>query len=248
MRGAEIFLMYQDGAGNVTLSTRSGVGHVMPQYTQRTSVELLAGSGVADGEMVANVRCGDCQGASLTGDSGWLSAWKTGQPLNSQDRSARIDYHDDHAIFQIDLRQASVSSDSNPFTSTDGGSSPGGNNTNSDGSGNGGGNIVSGGGGSGAAVSSTLLYAHGILMMIVWVILYPAGALLMPFIGKWIFHATFQTIAFLGMWAGLGLGYIIANRLGIVSCNATYFPGGLFTNTDSSGKTRILVSESWCAP
>lgn len=219
MRGAEIFLMYQDGSGNVTLSTRSGVGHVMPQYTQRSEVELLAGSGVVNDEMVANVRCGDCQSASLTGSSGWISAWKTGQAINSQDKSARIDYHDDHSIFQIDLSQASITSDANPFTGTDGGSNPNGNNTSGDGNGggSGGGNIVSPGGGSGSPVSSTLLYGHGVLMMIVWVILYPAGALMMPFIGKWIFHAAFQTMAFLAMWAGLGLGYVLAHRLGIVS-------------------------------
>ncbi|KAJ4163476.1 hypothetical protein LMH87_005200 [Akanthomyces muscarius] len=217
MRGAEIFLMYQDGSGNVTLSTRSGVGHVMPQYTQRSEVELLAGSGVVNDEMVANVRCGDCQSASLTGSSGWISAWKTGQAINSQDKSARIDYHDDHSIFQIDLSQASITSDANPFTGTDGGSNPNGNNTSGDGNGggSGGGNIVSPGGGSGSPVSSTLLYGHGVLMMIVWVILYPAGALMMPFIGKWIFHAAFQTMAFLAMWAGLGLGYVLAHRLGI---------------------------------
>ncbi|KAJ6786302.1 hypothetical protein PWT90_09266 [Aphanocladium album] len=223
MRGAEIFLMYQDGAGNVTLSTRSGVGHVMPQYTQRSEVELLAGSGVVGDEMVANVRCGDCQKADLKSSSGWISAWKVGDPINSKDLSANIPYHDDHSIFQIDLSKASVSSDSNPFTSTDTGSNPAGNNpTNGNGSngngngssGGGGGNIVSGGS-SGGPVSNALLYGHGILMMIVWVILYPAGALLMPFIGKWMFHAAFQTIAFLAMWAGLGMGYVLSNRLGI---------------------------------
>lgn len=234
MRGAEIFLMYQDGSGNVTLSTRSGTGHVMPQYTQRSEVELLAGSGVVDGEMVANVRCADCQSASLSGSSSWISAWKAGQAIDSQDKSARIDYHDDHSVFQVDLSQASISSDANPFTGNNGG-------------GNGGGSIVSPGGGSGSAVSSTLLYAHGVLMMIVWVILYPAGALLMPFIGKWVFHAAFQTMAFLAMWAGLGLGYVLAHRLGIVSSipSITALPDR-FANTNSFGKTPIRVWGSSC--
>ncbi|KAM3462184.1 hypothetical protein MY5147_004375 [Beauveria neobassiana] len=207
MQGADIFIVYQDGAGNVTLSTRPGTGHVMPQHAERSAVELLAGSGVVGDEMVANVRCGDCTSASLTGDSGWIAAWKAGEPINSQDTSARINYHDDHSSFQIDLRQAAISADSNPFTGTDQG-----NNNNGNGNG-GGGNIISGGGGSSSAASNTLPLAHGILMMIVWVILYPAGALLMPIIGKWMFHSLFQTIAFLAMWAGLGMGYVLADRM-----------------------------------
>ncbi|KAJ3481640.1 hypothetical protein NLG97_g7769 [Lecanicillium saksenae] len=201
MRGAEIFLMYQDGAGNVTLSTRAGTDHIMPQYSKR-SAELLAGSGVIGDEMIANIRCGDCKKADLKKSSNWISAWKVGNAINSKDTNADIDYHDAHSNFQIDLSQAAVSSDSNPFTSTDSGSNPSGSNpssgggsNNDSGSGSGGGNIVSGGS-TGGPVSNALLYGHGILMTIVWVILYPAGALLMPFMG-------------------LGMGYVISHRLGI---------------------------------
>ncbi|ATY58696.1 cellobiose dehydrogenase [Cordyceps militaris] len=224
MSGAQIFLMYKDGTGNVTLSTRTGTGHVMPQHTQRPAVALLAGSGVVDGQMIANVRCSDCApSASLSAASGWLSAWKATGALSSQDVAARIDYHDDHAVFQIDLGQAALAEDENPFVASSGGSggsSGGGTNdgtgSGGTGSGGGGGSIVSpGGGGSGSGVSPALRYGHGVLMMIVWVILYPAGALLMPLLGKWIFHAAFQTIAFLAMWAGLGLGYVMADQLGI---------------------------------
>lgn len=246
MSGSDIFLMYQDGAGNVTLSTRPGAQHVMPQYAQRSDVDLLAGSGVMDGKMVANVRCGDCKKLDLKGNSGWISAWKVGDAINSKDKSARIDYHDDHSIFQVDLSKASISSDSNPFTSAEGGSNPTGNNSTS-GSGNNNGNgsgsnVVSGGSTSGP-VSNALRYGHGVLMMIVWVILYPAGALMMPFIGKWMFHATFQTVAFLAMWAGLGLGYTVAHRLGIVSDVACISFEDKLANIISSSRTRTHVSE-----
>ena len=60
MAGATIFAMYQDGNGNVTISSRDGgPGHVEPQFDSAifAGVELLDGSGVVDGVMRANVRC-----------------------------------------------------------------------------------------------------------------------------------------------------------------------------------------------
>ncbi len=60
MRGAVVFVMYQDGNGNVTISARDGnQGHVEPQFdsTLAAGVQLLAGSGVVNGIMIANVKC-----------------------------------------------------------------------------------------------------------------------------------------------------------------------------------------------
>ena len=60
MAGSTIFAMYQDGKGNVTISARDGgAGHVEPQFDSAifAGVELLAGSGVVNGVMTANVRC-----------------------------------------------------------------------------------------------------------------------------------------------------------------------------------------------
>lgn len=57
MAGATIFVMYADGNGNVTVSPRSGVGHVMPKYNDQASITLLAGSGVMNGNMTANFKC-----------------------------------------------------------------------------------------------------------------------------------------------------------------------------------------------
>ncbi len=213
MNGAQIFLMYANGNGNVTVSPRKGTGHVMPQYSQR-SFELLEGSGVENDTMVANVVCRDCSSLKLGGSNSWISAWKQGSPLDSTELDATITQHDAHSIFQIDFAQASISSDANPFL--------GGNTNSGSGNGNGGGSnppVVSGGGSSGGIGSSSgmLPWAHGIIMMLVFVVMYPVGGILMPALGKWIIHASWQMTAFLAMWAGLGIGYTIAHRNGIVS-------------------------------
>lgn len=61
MRGANIFVIYANADGtNVTLSPRLGVGNVMPLYNEAANVELLGGSGIANGMMTANVKCSSC--------------------------------------------------------------------------------------------------------------------------------------------------------------------------------------------
>ncbi|KAI9171377.1 hypothetical protein HJFPF1_00859 [Paramyrothecium foliicola] len=230
MAGAEIFLMYQDGNGNVTLSTRAGEGHVMPQYTERSDVELLEGSGVSDGQMIANVRCGSCSSLELAGQNSWIAAWSQGDSLASTSPSEPISVHDDNTVFSVDFAQAAVSSDANPFVGSnagDGTGNEGGNDGGSSGNGNGsdsdsgsGSNSGSGGGGVQEVVSdntNTLVLAHGIVMTIVFVGAYPLGSMLMPLLGKWYIHAAWQTLAFLGMWAGFALGYVVAERDGYVS-------------------------------
>jgi hypothetical protein len=60
MAGASIFVMYADGTGNVTISARDGgQGHAEPQHdsTVQSGITLLAGSGIVDGKMIANVHC-----------------------------------------------------------------------------------------------------------------------------------------------------------------------------------------------
>lgn len=208
MRGADIFIMYQDGSGNVTLSTRDGVGEVMPEHVERSDVELLEGSGVMtdEGYMVANVRCGDCADRlDMAGTNDWIAAWQSGDALNSADPAETITIHDGEAELQIDFAGALVASESDPFSnSTDGGTVQNEPETEAT------------GGGSGTDYDSILL-AHGIIMTIVFVGLYPLGALLMPLLGNWLVHASFQIIAFLLMWAGFALGYMYAEHDGYVS-------------------------------
>lgn len=218
MRNAQMFLVYQDGSGNVTLSTRTASGHSMPQYSERSGVELIEGSGVIGSKIVANIKCSDCSSLKFDGSNDWIAAWREGDSLASSSRSAIIQEHDDNAKFAVNFSQASISSDSNPFIESSGS----GNTTESDSSSNSGNsNSGSSGGSGGSAVTEkkedddddeTLIYAHGIIMSIVFLIGYPIGAVLMPLIGSWIIHAAWQMLAFLGMWAGFGIGYVIAKK------------------------------------
>lgn len=240
MSGAEMFIVYQDGSGNVTLSTRVGSGHTQPRYSQRDGVELLEGSGVVDDKIVANIRCTDCEKLELGGTNTWIAAWREGDSLDSNSPLANIQVHDDNGSFEVDFAQATISSDANPFvnSSSDGGSGGSGSNsgnkpgndtnTDSDSDSNSG---SSGGGAvteTNEGASNTLVWAHGIVMSVVFLIGYPLGAALMPLVGKWQIHASWQVLAFLGMWAGFGIGYYLADRDGYVS---PFFHDALASNS-----------------
>ncbi|KAK5125493.1 hypothetical protein LTR85_000604 [Meristemomyces frigidus] len=125
MAGSNIFVMYTSSSGtNVTVSPRLGTGHVQPQHDTDAQITLLAGSGVSNGRMTANVRCSNCGSWSggtmdFTGSSSnWIHAYKSGSALNSDDLGESISQHDDAAAFTWDLSQAKGGSDVNPFTSS----------------------------------------------------------------------------------------------------------------------------------
>lgn len=208
MRGSSMFVIYQDGNNNITLSTRQGTGHNMPQYVSRTDVELLQGSGIINGTMVANIRCSSC--SDVSSFSNWIAAWKTGSPLNSSNPSQSIGYHDGQSSFVVDLAHASVNSDANPFLLPN--SSINGQTSGATG--------VSGivtGGRSRNNERHILALSHGIIMTVVFLSGFPIGSIMMPLIGNWIIHASWQILSFLGMWAGFALGYIIASQHNSVS-------------------------------
>ncbi|KAI8950991.1 iron reductase domain protein [Xylaria longipes] len=222
MAGSNIFVMYADGAGNVTVSARKGVGYVEPEHQTDTQLQLLAGSGIVDNgkTMMANVRCANCEswdGGSLSLTStraGFIAAWKEGSPLNSKSVEAQISKHDSHDVFTFDLTKATIADDSNPFVGTSNGGSGEGSTTPPD-NGNSGADE-----GSGSSVPSwireipTLQSAHGILMSIVMVILYPIGSILMPLFGSWVLHAVWQIVSFIAMWAAFAIGVVLAQRTG----------------------------------
>jgi uncharacterized membrane protein YgcG len=245
MQGSNIFLMYQDGQGNVTLSPRIGPFHQMPMLdTSSTAAQLtvLAGSGLsADGKTItANFRCSNCKSwtgggsISLTDSScDFVGSWKQGPSLATTDKTAMIFQHDDTSVFQLDLTKAVISDDSNPYS---GGGGSGGSNSSSGGSGNSGSGSSSGGSGNGGSSGSgsgsssggvvviesgttqpMLIVAHGFIMAITILVLYPLGSLLMPLFGKWYIHSTWQLFAYCLMWTGFGLGITCAKQLGIVS-------------------------------
>ncbi|KAG6021495.1 hypothetical protein E4U40_005257 [Claviceps sp. LM458 group G5] len=196
MVGSDMFVVYDNGNGNVTLSTRPGLKHGMPEYKAHPGVTLLAGSGIVDGQMVANVRCSSCSTLSLKSINSWSSAWKKGASLASMNQAARIPYHDGHDSFSVDFSKAAVSSDSNPFV----------------------GNVAAAVSGSGVSQEDSssdnkgLLYAHGIIMSLVFLIGFPVGSMLMPLLGKWLVHASWQIVAFILMWVGFGVGYVLSRR------------------------------------
>lgn len=215
MPGANIFVMYADGRGNVTVSPRAGRGQFMPQFDSNVRIRLLAGSGISsDGQtMVANFACSNCQrwgGGSMSLAStgaNYIGAYLVGAgPENPTSQSATIDVHDNHASWQFDLTRAAIATNANPYVAAS--------------TGPGAGNGVSTGpaAGSGEGVTQVqnssntaqLMMAHGVIMALVMVFLYPLGSLLMPLLGNWMVHGGLQMISFLLMWTGFGLGYVVS--------------------------------------
>lgn len=202
MEGSDMFVMYASGNNNVTLSTRSGTGHVMPEHVARNDVQLIEGSGIHDGHMVANIQCSGCGNLTLSRPSGWIAAWAQGEPLNSASPTERIFQHDGFDSFSVDLAQATIGADQNPFMDPAAAPSTG----------------------NGSAVSGVRTrprhirgIVHGILMAVVFLIGFPLGSSVMPLVGSWILHASWQMLAFLAMWAGFGIGYVVSQRSRVVS-------------------------------
>lgn len=208
MDGSQMLVVYQDGAGNVTLSTRTGSGHSMPEYSQTSGTQLLSGSGVSGGNMIAAVELGlESSGLDVSGSNSWISAWKTGSALDSSDAGASIEQHDSYDGFSVDLSKATIASNTNPFANASTLSSGTGS-TGSAGSG-----VTS----SGIVSSDGMVKAHGIIMALAFLVGFPAGAVIMGLLGSWKIHAAWQMLAFIGMWIGFGLGKISADKHGQVS-------------------------------
>lgn len=199
MTGSTMFVVYQDGTGNVTLSTRKGHGHDMPTYNSMSNVKLIEGSGISNKTMVANIQWDKISSIDLGGSNHWISAWKKGSPLNTGDTSTDFDEHDGTDRFSVDLSKATVSGNTSPFTNSS-------NIQPND-------NAVSGGGGGEDHTGSI----HGVIMAVVFLLGFPIGSALMPLLGKWLVHASWQIVAFVGMWIGFGVGKVAADRGGDVS-------------------------------
>lgn len=233
MGGSTMILIYADGSGNITLSGRSARGEVQPllDSTTQAGLTLLAGSAVAaDGSMVANIKCTSftLQGSSMSA-SEWIFASRQGSALNSKSTSATLQQHNgQHAAFTADLTQASIAQDANPFvasaanpsssagTGTASGATPSSTGT-SGGSTSGG--STSGGSTSGGAtiiVSSAqkerenYKKAHGIVMGITVVLLFPIGAMFMRLVGSPWVHGALQLFSLAALIVGFGLGVKLA--------------------------------------
>lgn len=204
MAGANMFLVYQSSnAENITMSPRTAPGHAPPTLKPEIQLSVLPGTGVRDGFMTANVWCETClnhEGGLWNRDSTasqWIWAYKIGPPMNSDDISADIDFHDEFGRVVIDLTRTSAdpSSREDPFMNPiwDAvrplGDPEGDNN--------------------GALSEKAII--HGCLMAITFVLLMPTFAILVPLsaivpISVTRVHAPLQGLSLCAAIAGLGLG------------------------------------------
>lgn len=205
MKGSQMFIMYANAAGtNVTLSPRLSSGHNEPSAQSGPKVVLLAGSGIANGNMTANILCQKCNtwtgGSMNLSGSGqpWIWATKSGKPVKSDSTSASIQQHDDgaYASFKLDLDVLSSENSTNPFLDL----------ANA--------HIIDAGQSS-AGYDGIAVPIHGVVMCLVFVIGFPVGAFLIrlaSFRGLVWIHAGVQSLSYLGAIIGLGLGVYIANQ------------------------------------
>ncbi|KAM0720651.1 hypothetical protein Q7P37_004788 [Cladosporium fusiforme] len=213
MSNANMFLMYSSADGSdVTLSPRNAPGHQMPTHNDAADITILDGSGISNGRMTANVRCGNCtQWSTGTLDlqgsnSDWVYAYQQGSQIDSDDTNAIITQHDRTGSFQWDLSRATGgtgTNESNPFTNaatTD---------TSSTGR-----QMMS------QAAKNNYIRAHGSLAAIAFVFIFPLGAILIRLASfrllAWT-HGGLQIFGYALFTAAAGLGIWMANAGGALT-------------------------------
>ena len=215
MRGANMFVVYTSGTSenNVTVSPRLGKGHIEPEHNPDADVTVLDGSGFFDNErMTANIRCDSClswDGGSedvTSTSSPWIWSVKYGDPLNSDSVSAEIHIHDDKGAASVNLKKATgtlstdmgSSSNFNPFAEINSATVT----------------TAQNGESSATTTLNRKKLAHAILMILVFVLFFPFGALAL-----YVFPSTIVTHAVLQLFnlgiaiAGLGLGVSMSREL-----------------------------------
>ena len=214
MAGSNIFVIYSDGHGNVTLSPRHGAGHFEPETDTQANVTLLEGSGVKGGMMIANILCANCNrwnggSTDFTGSSGdWVHASLPGDPLDSTKLDEEIQEHNDHGSFTWAYSTAQGGQDVNPFVSrvgSNGVSSPPQTNGGSSQS------SVSNDDNEPGEASNTMITAHGAVASVTFLVLFPVGAIIIRILklSPWV-HAGLQIFAYCCFIAAAGLGIYIA--------------------------------------
>ncbi|KAK3701429.1 hypothetical protein LTR37_015527 [Vermiconidia calcicola] len=212
MAGSNIFVIYSDGRGNVTLSARRGEGHFEPEHDSSANVTLLEGSGISNGRMVANVLCRNCErwqggSADFTSEQGtWIHASRPGRSLRTMDLDANLEQHEDNGAFVWDYSAAKGGANVNPFVS---GVEESVVSTPPPDMADGDAEIVA----NTEVVSDALLTAHGTLAAITFLVLLPVGAMILrvPGINIWI-HAGFQIFNHCCFVAAAGLGIYMATQ------------------------------------
>jgi hypothetical protein len=127
---------------------------------------------------------------------------------------AQITFHDSMTVFQVDFADATISSNSNPFLGNEESSDDDNSTADGDDDNDGDDAVVED---SSDDKPDTIILAHGVIMTLVFAVLYPLGSSLMLLLGKWYIHAAWQAVAYLLMWAGFGLGSWFAKHDDVVS-------------------------------
>jgi hypothetical protein len=205
MAGSNMVVLYASSDGeNVTVSPRLGKNHDQPLYDNSADFTLLAGSGISNGTMTANIKCSNCNswsGGSMdftASDASWIYAYKNGAGITSDAQDATIKEHSKYGDFMFKLTQARGGSSSNPFTDpaysvTD--------------------NIPLTGDGE-AAYPDTLVTAHGVVACATFVV-FILGAIIIrlaSFSGVVWVHAAAQVVGFIGYVAAVGMGIYMATH------------------------------------
>ncbi|KAI9646869.1 hypothetical protein NHQ30_004869 [Ciborinia camelliae] len=206
MRGSNIFVMYADSAGtNVTISPRLGVEHMEPKSDITAQVTLLDGSGISNGQMVANIKCSNCDswnGGSMSftdASSGWIWAHKTGNALSSDRIDASIEFHDEYGLTNLNLQTATGGESANPFLTAGSVSTPS--------------QTSPGASHPPTGLSDSVRIAHGVLASLAYVILFPSGAIairIFSFRNLLWFHAGWMVAAYMIVLASVGMGVWMA--------------------------------------
>lgn len=199
MSNANIFMIYTNGNGNVTLSTRHAQGQTMPLHDSAVDAELLSGSGVQNGVMTANVRCKNCQGWQSNGrmdftasSGGWIYARSSGGALDSPNVEEPIAIHSTHGDFNWPFAAAVGGASINPFEDTTLAV-----------------NTTASAGNRSSINTRAVLLTHGVLASLAFVFLFPLGGILIR-LGSfpcliWV-HAGIQLFAWLLFITAFGLG------------------------------------------
>lgn len=230
MSGSNMFVMYSSGNNNITLSPRLGTGQFQPGVNPEARITLLEGTGISsDGVMTANLRCDSCltwQGGSMSptnGNSNWIWAIREGSALDSADVSADFREHDTYGSFTFDLPAGTSSDSGNPFlqvattTQSAGSSQPSTSEGEEDSESEAGSSAGSSSGPSGRGSSTSgIREAHGIIMAVVFLFLFPIGALMiyLPFSRKVLLvHVPLQVLSTALLIAGTVLGIVLGVRI-----------------------------------
>lgn len=201
MSGALFLMIYRDRSGNVTFSPRLAYGNYEPQYYADVVYDVLNGTGIVDGYMLFTARCRDrCRNWPARGSSGGfidvnspnqkaIYAIGPQQTFRSDSASADLKFHSEYGSFTIDMKRTFGSPDAPHLTS------------------------------SSKSVGTTLdsrttgksdwkAALHATFMVFCIMAMLPAGVALLRF-GRWVkWHASVQTVALIGVLAGLSMGVL----------------------------------------